>query len=86
MHSTTKVKVSFPLDEKAITVERDVEEYENVTAAVIRLLSGIAILSCREECGMGLSNTADPRKIRGAICEINGRSGSSGRRGKARKK
>jgi len=49
LHSTTKVKVSFPLDEKTITVERDVEEDENVTAAVIRLLSEIAILSKTKE-------------------------------------
>jgi hypothetical protein len=46
----TKVKVSFPLDEKTITVERDVEEAaETVTGAIIRLLSDIAAISKTEQ-------------------------------------
>ncbi len=42
---TTKVKVSFPMVEKTLTVERNVEADENVTAAVMRLLSEVAVLS-----------------------------------------
>ena len=49
----TKVKVSFPLAEKTITVERDVGENENVIEAIDSLLSEIASLSKLEMKGRG---------------------------------
>ena len=42
---STKVKVTFPLAGKSITVERDVEENESIVEAVAGLLSEIAPLS-----------------------------------------
>ncbi|MCK4476833.1 MAG: hypothetical protein KAU16_08915 [Methanophagales archaeon] len=50
----TKVKVSFPLDEKTITVERDVVENESITEAIDSLLSEIAPLSKLEIKGRAL--------------------------------
>ncbi len=47
----TKVKVSFPLAEKTITVERDVEENESIAEAIDSLLSDIAPLSKLEMKG-----------------------------------
>ncbi len=41
----TKVKELFPMVERTLTVERNVEADENVTAAVMRLLSEVAVLS-----------------------------------------
>ncbi|MCW3141127.1 MAG: hypothetical protein N2V72_02955 [Methanophagales archaeon] len=53
----TKVKVSFSLAEKTITVERDVEENETVTEAIDSLLSEIAPLSKLELKGQGRALT-----------------------------
>ena len=47
----TKVKVSFPLAEKTITVEKDVEENESINEAIGILLSEIAPLSKLEMKG-----------------------------------
>ena len=48
---STKVKVTFPLAGKSITVERDVEENESIVEAVAGLLSEIAPLSQLEMKG-----------------------------------
>ena len=54
---TTKVKVSVPMVEKTLTVERNVEADENVTAAVIHLFSEVAVLSKTKEATQTLEQT-----------------------------
>lgn len=48
---STKVKVTFPLAGKSITVERDVEENESMAEAIAGLFSEIAPLSQLEMKG-----------------------------------
>ena len=61
---TTKVKVSFPMADKTITVERDVEEDENVTAAVMRLLSEVTVLSKKSQGAQTLEHTRTEEAVK----------------------
>jgi hypothetical protein len=55
---TTKVKVSFPVNDKTITVEKEVGEHENIAHAVNALLAEIDSLELR------VPGRATPEQIR----------------------
>jgi uncharacterized protein (UPF0335 family) len=63
----TKVKISFPINEKTITVEKEVGEHENIAQAVNALLAEIDSLEFR------VPGKATPEQIRAIYGKAFGR-------------